>query len=77
MVSLLFWIAVITAAVSFWRKFIHQAAKQQNPNKFNTVLMVRCANCGLHLPQDCALNSRQEWYCNQAHLEQGPKSIQH
>jgi uncharacterized protein len=38
--------------------------------------MVRCAHCGVHLPQDRALSSRQEWYCTQAHLEQGPKAIQ-
>ena len=28
------------------------------------------------LPQDRALSQRQDWYCTQAHLEQGPKSIE-
>ena len=76
MVRLLFWIAVIAAAVWFWRKFKSPAAKQQRPSEQGTIQMVRCAHCGLHLPQDRALSLRQEWYCTQAHLEQGPKSIQ-
>ena len=75
MVRLLFWIAVIAAAVWFWRKFKSPAAKQQRPAP-DAALMVRCAHCGVHLPQDRALSSRQAWYCTQAHLEQGPKSIQ-
>jgi uncharacterized protein len=70
MLRLLFWIAVIAAAVWFWRKFKSPTAKP------GAALMVRCAHCGVHLPQDRALSSREEWYCTQAHLEQGPKSIQ-
>ncbi|WP_294737947.1 PP0621 family protein [uncultured Pseudomonas sp.] len=76
MVRLLFWIAVIAAAVWFWRKFKSPAAKQQRPSEPGTIQMVRCAHCGLHLPQDRALSQRQEWYCTQAHLELGPKAIQ-
>ena len=76
MVRLLFWIAVIAAAVWFWRKFKSPAAKQQRSAEPDAALMVRCAHCGVHLPQDRALSSRQAWYCIQAHLEQGPKSIQ-
>jgi len=76
MLRLLFWIAVIAAAVWFWRKFKSPATKQQHANEPDAALMVRCAHCGVHLPQDRALRLRQEWYCTQAHLEQGPKSIQ-
>jgi len=76
MLRLLFWIAVIAAAVWFWRKFKSPAAKQHRATEPGAALMVRCAHCGVHLPQDRALSSRQEWYCTQAHLEQGPKSIQ-
>ena len=76
MLRLLFWIAVIAAAVWFWRKFKKNASHQQRPAEPDAALMVRCAHCGVHLPQDRALSSRQEWNCTQAHLEQGPKSIQ-
>jgi uncharacterized protein len=34
--------------------------------------MVRCAHCGVHLPNDRALQQGNEWYCSQAHLQQGP-----
>ena len=76
MVRLLFWIAVIAAAVWFWRTFKSPAAKQRRASEPDAALMVRCAYCGVHLPHDRALSSGQEWYCTQAHLEQGPKSIQ-
>jgi uncharacterized protein len=33
---------------------------------------VRCAHCGVHVPQSQALSQDQRWYCSQAHLEQGP-----
>ncbi|MGE1153857.1 PP0621 family protein [Pseudomonas sp. ICMP 460] len=76
MVRLLFWIAVIAAAVWLWRKFKSPGAAQQRSGESEAALMVRCAHCGVHLPQNRALSSRQAWYCTQAHLEQGPKSIE-
>ncbi|MBJ2240065.1 envelope stress response protein PspG [Pseudomonas sp. MF6772] len=76
MVRLLFWIALIAAAVWFWRKFKRPASTQQQPGEQGAAPMVRCAHCGVHLPQDRALSQRQDWYCTQAHLEQGPKSIE-
>ncbi|MPQ85204.1 hypothetical protein F0170_15145 [Pseudomonas sp. MAFF 730085] len=76
MVRLLFWIAVIAAAVWLWRKFKSPGATQQRSGESEAALMVRCAHCGVHLPQNRALSSRQAWYCTQAHLEQGPKSIE-
>ncbi|APC22365.1 uncharacterized protein ABH911_001052 [Pseudomonas protegens] len=72
MVRLLFWIALIAAAVWFWRKFKRPAAAPRSPNEPATTPMVRCAHCGVHLPQDRALSQSQQWYCSQAHLQQGP-----
>ncbi|MCE4056738.1 PP0621 family protein [Pseudomonas sp. Au-Pse12] len=72
MVRLLFWIALIAAAVWFWRKFKSPAAAPRSPNEPTTTPMVRCAHCGVHLPQDRALSQSQQWYCSQAHLQQGP-----
>ncbi|AZF40931.1 hypothetical protein C4J87_0751 [Pseudomonas sp. R1-43-08] len=76
MLRLLFWIAVIAAAVWLWRKFKSAASGQPRTGEPNAALMVRCAHCGVHVPQDRALSSGQQWYCTQAHLQQGPKSIQ-
>lgn len=74
MVRLLFWIALIAAAVWFWRKFKSPAAAPRPPNEPTTTPMVRCAHCGVHLPQDRALSQSQQWYCSQAHLQQGPSN---
>lgn len=74
MVRLLFWIILIAAAVWLWRKFKRPSASVNPPNEPHATPMVRCAHCGVHLPRDRALGLQQQWYCSQAHLEQGPGS---
>ncbi|WRH91761.1 PP0621 family protein [Pseudomonas fluorescens] len=74
MLRLLFWIVVIFAAIWLWRKFKAPAASNQShraPREQDAPPMVRCAHCGVHLPRDRALSVQQQWYCSQAHLEQG------
>ncbi len=70
MLRLLFWIALIAAAVWFWRKFKGQASTPKPPAEREAAPMVRCAHCDVHLPRDRALSLDQQWYCSQAHLEQ-------
>ncbi|WP_085726148.1 PP0621 family protein [Pseudomonas sp. R37(2017)] len=70
MLRLLFWIALIAAAVWFWRKFKGKASTPASPAEREAAPMVRCAHCGVHLPRDHALSLDQRWYCSQAHLEQ-------
>ena len=70
MLRLLFWIALIAAAVWFWRKLKGQASTSRPPAEREAAPMVRCAYCGVHLPRDRALSHDQQWYCSQAHLEQ-------
>ena len=77
MLRLLFWIVLIFAAVWLWRKFKAPAAANQSSRparEQDAAPMVRCAHCGVHLPRDRALSVQQQWYCSQAHLEQGPGS---
>jgi len=74
MLRLLFWIALIAAAVWLWRKLKAPAAPAPSSRERDAAPMVRCAHCGVHLPRDRALNLQQQWYCSQAHLEQGPGS---
>ena len=69
---LLFWVAVIFAAIWIWRRFISKA-KSTRPTEDAAAPMVRCAHCGVHLPNDRALHRGNQWYCSPAHLEQGPK----
>ncbi|MGN8277287.1 PP0621 family protein [Pseudomonas sp. SMN5] len=72
MLRLLFWIALIAAAVWFWRKYKGASAAPRTSRERDATPMVRCAQCGVHLPRDRALALEQQWYCSQAHLEQGP-----
>ncbi|WP_212630594.1 PP0621 family protein [Pseudomonas sp. KB-10] len=68
---LLFWIAVIFAAIWIWRRYISKP-KSTRPAEGAAAPMVRCAHCGVHVPKPQALSQNQQWYCSQAHLEQGP-----
>ena len=71
MVRLLFWIALIAAAFWLWRKFKASNAAKPDKSLEDPLKMVRCAHCGVHLPSDRALRRNSQWYCSQAHLEQG------
>jgi uncharacterized protein len=72
MIRLLFWVALILLAVWAWRKFKSPALNRRRPGSEKALPMVRCAQCGLHLPDSRALRQGELWYCSQAHLEQGP-----
>ncbi|MGE8410198.1 MAG: PP0621 family protein [Pseudomonas sp.] len=72
MVRLLFWIALIAAAFWLWRKFKASNSASSAPPLDAPLKMVRCAHCGVHLPNDRALHRGNEWYCSPAHLEHGP-----
>ncbi|WP_170292217.1 PP0621 family protein, partial [Pseudomonas palleroniana] len=52
MLRLLFWIALIAAAVWFWRKFKGGSSAPNAPREQDAPPMVRCAHCGVHLPRD-------------------------
>ncbi|MFI8482507.1 PP0621 family protein [Pseudomonas sp. NPDC078700] len=69
---LLFLLAIIAMVYWLWRRFIQakHAAKPVKPAKPEP--MVRCANCGVHLPREHALASGPQWFCSTAHLKQGP-----
>lgn len=70
---LLFFIAIICAAVWVWRRYISAPKPgRQAPPADAAAPMVRCAHCGVHVPQSEALSQNQQWFCSQAHLEQGP-----
>jgi len=72
---LLFWIALIAAAFWLWRRLTRK--KTPNAQQQGSLPMVRCAQCGVHVPQDQALQAHDRWYCSQAHLEQDSTSGGH
>ncbi|HBO2176811.1 TPA: PP0621 family protein [Pseudomonas aeruginosa] len=69
---LLFWIALIAIAFWLWRRFTRPTPHQQQrpQDEPSASPMVRCAHCGVHVPQANALTHEQRWYCSQAHLRQ-------
>lgn len=69
---LLFWVAIIIAAIWVWRRYISQPKRPRAQAREDAAApMVRCAHCGVHVPKTQALSLEQNWYCSQAHLEQG------
>lgn len=70
---LLFWIILIAAAFWLWRRLKKSASTRSAKQPRQAGLMVRCANCGVHVPQDQALQNNDQWFCSQAHLQQGGK----
>tara|TARA_R110000868_G_scaffold403438_1_gene680721 strand:+ start:1101 stop:1346 length:246 start_codon:yes stop_codon:yes gene_type:complete len=76
---LLFWIAIIAAAFWLWRRLSRSSAtRAEKPDAMpKAAPMVRCQHCGIHVPRDHALAKGEEWFCSQAHLEQGSQSSEH
>ncbi|WP_438284482.1 PP0621 family protein [Pseudomonas alabamensis] len=73
MLRLLFWIALIAAVIWLWRRFKLSQVARPAQRLDDPLTMVRCAHCGVHLPNDRALRRGEHWYCSPTHLEQGPK----
>lgn len=73
LLRLLFWAAIIFATFWFLRRLFAKlkSAKQTPPPEPSAAPMVRCHQCGVHVPQSQALTDQQRWYCSQAHLTQG------
>ena len=68
---LLFWIVLIAAAFWLWRRLTRKRPERKvGPD---TLPMVRCAHCGIHVPREQAIEAQDQWYCSRAHLEQGSK----
>jgi uncharacterized protein len=73
MTRLLFWIALFALGWWLWRKATRPAqpaGKAKTKADEQAAPMVRCAQCGVHVPQTHALQDEQKWYCSRAHLEQ-------
>lgn len=73
---LLLWIAIVAAAFWLWRRFTRpKITRPQTPDASQKPApMVRCQHCGIHVPREHALAKEQQWFCSQAHLEQGSRS---
>lgn len=70
---LFFFVALIVAAFWLWRRYIRPAinGQKRTPPPVDPRPMVRCAHCQVHLPLSQAIKHDDQWFCSQAHLEQG------
>jgi uncharacterized protein len=72
MSRLLFLLAVVIVVYLLLRSYRRQAPKQDVPGAAEE--MVRCAQCGVHLPKSESIMSGGNFYCSDAHRrEHGSK----
>jgi len=74
MFRLIFLIALIATGIWLWRR-IKNSATLPSQKAEEAQIMVRCAQCNLHVPQREALERSGSWYCSQQHLELGPRKL--
>lgn len=74
MIRLIMWVALIMAAIWFFKRLTKGPAHKPTnaAPEIDATPMVRCAQCGVHVPRDRALSQGQQWYCTEAHRLQGP-----
>jgi uncharacterized protein len=72
-VRLLVLIAVIVLAWLLWRRFLapkpQRLRRKRKPREVTRV--VKCAHCGLHVPENEALQVEQDYYCSEEHRRLG------
>ncbi|MFZ3183007.1 MAG: PP0621 family protein [Pseudomonas sp.] len=75
LLRLLLTLALIGVLTWLWRHRHRQVspAKSTKTVEPNGEPMLRCAHCGLYVPQHLALTSGTTSYCSQAHLQLGPR----
>ncbi|WNW11946.1 PP0621 family protein [Pseudomonas sp. DTU_2021_1001937_2_SI_NGA_ILE_001] len=77
MIRIILWAALILAAIWFVKRLLNPPSRKPAADasaQDAPAPMVRCAQCGVHLPRDRALSQEQQWYCSEAHRLQGPAS---
>ena len=59
----------VVFGVIWWIKLNRASSSQDRASGTNAkpLNMVQCAHCGLHLPENEAIQSRQAVYCSDAH----------
>lgn len=67
---------LIGTVIWLWRKS-HRPATTAKPTEPACEPMLRCAHCGVHVPQRLALSVGTHHYCSRAHLQQGPSHSEH
>ncbi|MEQ1668762.1 MAG: PP0621 family protein [Sulfuriferula sp.] len=69
MAKLLFLLLCAGIAYWWWRKS-HSHTKRAVEQVKPVENMVRCVQCGVHLPQNEALGDADAWFCSAAHARE-------
>ncbi|POB05120.1 PP0621 family protein [Halopseudomonas oceani] len=72
LIKLIILAALVWAALRFWRALQQQRTPQHSSQQPQTdaPVMVRCAQCQVHLPQSRALRAGDQWYCCAEHRDE-------
>jgi uncharacterized protein len=70
MVRILFWIVLAVVVYAVTKSWSRAGARRTGAADKPPEAIVRCAACGLNVPQSEALARGGEWYCSREHLEQ-------
>lgn len=70
------YLLLMLVCVWVWRIWFRRAKKsvdlsQTANNNAKTYVMVRCAACGVFIPQQEAIFQRKQWFCCQDHSKLG------
>jgi uncharacterized protein len=69
MARLLFWILLVAAGYAVARGLLRAGGGRAPADARPPETMVRCAACGLNVPQSEAHPLGGQWYCSREHLE--------
>ena len=71
LIKLLVLAVVVFAGITLWRRL--QAGRNRHggsaASRNTPETMVRCKRCQVHIPQNKALRSNQDWYCCGEHRD--------
>jgi uncharacterized protein len=70
LIRLLIWIFIIWLAIHFIKRWLNAPSKKRQPPKAKRIeTFVACHKCGLHIPQQEAIESQGRYYCSEAHRD--------
>jgi uncharacterized protein len=70
MVRILFWLVLAAVAYAVIKSWSRAGRPRSRAGEKPAELIVRCAACGLSVPQSEAHARGGQWYCSREHLEQ-------
>lgn len=63
-------IFVIWLAIHFFKRLLNPPSKKRPPQKPKQIeTFVACHKCGLHIPQQEAIESNGRYYCSESHRD--------